>query len=268
MTEAGSMEENLERAAGLLLASKYAVALTGAGVSVESGIRPFRGPGGLWTEHGEPPLDGYQRFLADPKGDWERQLRQDQGYLRELYDALGRALPNPAHYALAELEQIGVIKHLITQNVDDLHRAAGSTKLAEIHGNFRKLRCLQCGTRYERDAISLEVLPPLCPACGGLIKTDGVLFGEPIPLDVLSICQRETAAADCMLAAGTTAFIYPAAGFPEYLKRRGGTLIEVDPYETELTRLCDVSLRGKAGEVLPQLVRVVKEKLGPAQDRA
>ena len=107
----------------------------------------------------------------------------------------------------------------------------------------------------------LETLPPHCPRCGGIIKGDTVMFGEPIPLDVLKTCQDETSKSDCMLLVGTSAFVYPAAGFPQEVKRRGGALIEVDPYETGLTRFCDVSLRGKAGEMLPRLVDYIKVKL-------
>jgi len=205
-------------------------------------------------------MDGYQRFLANPKADWEQRLKRG-GYARELYEALEAAEPNPAHYALAELEELGVIGYLITQNVDNLHFAAGSKKVAEIHGNFSKLRCIQCCSRYGREEISLETLPPHCPRCGGIIKGDTVMFGEPIPLDVLKTCQDETSKSDCMLLVGTSAFVYPAAGFPQEVKRRGGALIEVDPYETGLTRFCDVSLRGKAGEMLPRLVDYIKVKL-------
>ncbi len=252
--------DDIERAGRLILASKYVVSLTGAGVSVESGIRPFRGPGGLWTEYGEPPMDGYQRFLADPKADWERRIKKE-GYARELYKTLSKAKPNPAHCALAELEELGILRYLITQNVDNLHRAAGSEKVAEIHGNFSKLRCVQCNTRYETEEISLETLPPHCSRCGGIIKGDTVMFGEPIPTDVLKICQEETGKCDCMLLVGTSAFVYPAAGFPREVKGKGGVLIEVDLYETEITPFCNISLRGKAGEVLPQLVECIKVKL-------
>ena len=256
------MESDIERAGRLILASKYVVGLTGAGISVESGIRPFRGPGGLWTEYGEPPMDGYQRFLADPKADWERRTK-GEGYARELHKTLSQAKPHAAHYALAELEELRILRYLITQNVDNLHRATGSEKVAEIHGNFSKLRCVQCNTRYETEEISLETLPPHCSRCGGIIKGDTVMFGEPIPMDVLKVCQEETNKSDCMLLVGTSAFVYPAAGFPQEVKRRGGALIEVDPYETGLTPFCDVSLRGKAGEMLPRLVHYIKVKLQP-----
>lgn len=252
--------DDIERAGRLILASKYVVSLTGAGVSVESGIRPFRGPGGLWTEYGESPMDGYQRFLADPKASWERRVKRE-GYIRELYEALSKVKPNPAHCVLAELEELGILRYLIAQNVDNLHRAAGSKNIAEIHGNFSKLRCIQCNSRYETEEISLETLPPHCPRCGGIIKGDTVMFGEPIPAGVLKICQDETGKCDCMLLVGTSAFIYPAAGFPWQVKQREGVLIEVGPYETEITPFCNISLRSKAGEVLPQLVGCIKVKL-------
>ena len=247
----------IEQTAKLLLESHYVVGLTGAGISVESGIRPFRGPGGLWTELGEPPMDGYQRFIQNPKKHWEEIVKRgsrDSEFVR----TLGEAKPNPAHFALAEMEQLGILKYLITQNIDNLHLAAGSSNVAEIHGNSQKLRCLQCHKRYAREAISFDVLPPKCPRCGGVIKTDTVMFGEPIPTDVLRVCQRETDKADCMISVGTSAFVYPAAGFPLEVKQKGGILIEINLYESELTPLCELSLRGKAGEILPQLVNCIK----------
>ena len=154
------------------------------------------------------------------------------------------------------------MKYLITQNVDNFHRAAGSKNLAEIHGNFFLVRCIGCNSRYPQEEISLEELPPHCPKCGGIIKIDTVMFGEPIPPDVLSICQTEVYKCDCMLSAGTSAFVYPAAGFPSIVKGNGGSLVEVDLYETGITYMCDVSLRGKSGEILPELVNSVKAKMG------
>src|SRR5712692_98818 len=127
-------DEQIAGAAQALIAARYPIALTGAGMSVESGIPPFRGPGGLWTKHGEPPMNGYQRFLADPAKAWRERL-SPRGPMRELWDTLRAAEPNPGHYALARLEDIGVLRCLITQNIDDLHRRAGSRSVAEIHGN-------------------------------------------------------------------------------------------------------------------------------------
>src|SRR6266849_2322052 len=170
--------DQIQAAARLIVESSYPIALTGAGMSVESGIPPFRGPGGLWTKYGEPPMNGYQIFLADPKKAWEDRIRRQND---ELWGPLKVAKPNPGHQALAEMEKIGVLRFLITQNVDDLHRQAGSKALAEIHGNYKLIRCLECNARYPEAEVSLEVLPPACPRCKGLLKSDTVSFGEPIP---------------------------------------------------------------------------------------
>jgi len=226
-------------------------------MSVESGIPPFRGPGGLWTKYGEPDMGGYDRLVADPKGWWE-SIRRREGYASEMLRGIEQAKPNPGHYALAELEQMGILRCIITQNVDNLHNAAGSKNVAEIHGNIFKLRCISCGSRYARGEISVEVLPPRCPKCGGVIKTDGVLFGEPIPADVLRRCEEETAKCDCMLIIGTSAQVYPTAGFPSYVHKRGGSLIEINPYDTPLTNSCKVVIRAPSGETLPQIVAFIK----------
>lgn len=251
------MDSEIEQAARILRESRYVVALTGAGISVESGIRPFRGKGGLWTEKGEPPMDGYQRFQANPKGHWEDILKR-RATKDDFSLSLAEAAPNAAHLALADLEEMNIIKYLITQNVDNLHLLAGSRNVAEIHGNHTKLRCLECNARYSREEISLETLPPRCPACRGIVKSDTVMFGEPIPFDVLRTCQTESDKADCMISVGTSAFVYPAAGFPVDIKQRGGRLVEFNLDETPLTPLCDVSVRGKAAEVLPRLLELLK----------
>jgi len=255
-------DSEIKAAAEVLLAARYPIALTGAGMSVESGIPPFRGPGGLWTKYGEPPMNGFQRFLADPKKAWEERLASRND---ELYKPLSVAKPNPGHAALVELETMGVLRFVITQNVDDLHRQAGQKSLAEIHGNWTLIRCIDCGRRFQREEISLEALPPICPKCEGILKSDTVSFGEPIPTDVLNQCARHAAQSDLVIVAGTSATVYPAAGFAIEVKERGGTLIEVNLYESEITRFCDISLRGGSAEILPRLVAAVsasrKQKL-------
>ena len=258
-----ALDREIERAANALLEARSVVALTGAGLSVESGIPPFRGPGGLWTKYGEPPLDGYQRFLRDPAKAWRERLHPTESWARGLSDTLARAKPNAGHRALAALEALGVLKALITQNVDDLHRQAGSKRLLEIHGNFSLLRCLGCHSRYQPEAIPVDEtsLPPLCPSCGGVIKGDTVQFGEPIPPDVLMRCEHEAEHADCVIVAGTSATVYPAAQFPISVHARGGTLIEVNPHPSELTPMCAVSLRTESGVALPQLVERVRTRL-------
>jgi NAD-dependent deacetylase len=245
--------DDLARAVDAILRARHVAALTGAGLSVESGIPPFRGPGGLWTKHGEPPLNGFEEFLRDPKAAWEARLNP-RGPMRELWNTLRAAAPNDGHRAFVEMERLGVLRCLITQNVDDLHRMAGSSLLVEIHGNYTLVRCLDCGRRRHRDEIDLTTLPPICESCGGVVKSDTVSFGEPIPDDVLERCRETARDCDCMIVAGTSATVYPAAQFPIEVRERGGVLIEVNPYPTELTPWCTVSLRGPAGTVLPELV--------------
>jgi NAD-dependent deacetylase len=246
----------IERVASLTLGAGYVVALTGAGVSVESGIRPFRGPGGIWTERGEPPMDGYRRFQRDPKSYWENRL--GQGRRGEFGSAMQGAQPNPGHLALAEMEEMGLLMALITQNVDNLHIMAGSRNVLEIHGNTQKLRCISCGARFPREGFDLSELPPSCPECGGIVKGDTVMFGEPIPADVLSKCFQEAERCDCMLVVGTSAGVYPAAGLPIQVKRNGGVLIEINPHPSELSNMCDVNIRAPSGEALPRLLSAIK----------
>src|SRR5438477_2418888 len=149
MATVGEAEDAIGRAAEIIRSARRVVALTGAGLSVESGIPPFRGPNGLWTKYGEPPMNGYQRFLENPRKAWEDRLNPT-GPMRELWQALAAAEPNPGHRALAELEEMDVVRATITQNVDNLHRLAGSRRLLEIHGNATLIRCIQCVARFER----------------------------------------------------------------------------------------------------------------------
>jgi len=243
-------------AAHLITGSRYVIALTGAGVSVESGIRPFRGPGGLWTEHGEPPMDGYRRFEADPKGYWEERL--DPARMRMFGDSFEAARPNAGHHAFAELEAMGILRALITQNIDNLHAEAGNRRVLEIHGNRLKLRCIRCGSRFPTSGFDLSRLPPWCPNCGGVVKDDTVMFGEPIPTDILDVCRREASMSDCIIVAGTSAVVYPAASLPLTVKDNGGTIIEVNPLENELSGMCDISIRAPSGEAMPRLVEELR----------
>ena len=260
MAKDKAFERAIHEAVELILSAEYVVALTGAGVSVESGIRPFRGPGGLWTERGEPSMDGYARFKEDPKGYWERRLdlARRRGFGRSLHEAQ----PNPGHLTLSELEGMGVLKSLITQNIDNLHIAAGSYNVHEIHGNVTQLRCVNCNTRYPVEGFKVSKLPPMCPSCGGVIKSDTVMFGEPIPVPTLNMCLGEAEHSDCMLVIGTSGMVFPAAALPLYVKRGGGALIEFNPRESELSGMCDVTVRAPSGESLPILVSRLKERLG------
>ncbi|MGD2200181.1 MAG: Sir2 family NAD-dependent protein deacetylase [Candidatus Bathyarchaeota archaeon] len=260
MSGNGDLESSILEALEFIVSARYVVALTGAGVSVESGIRPFRGPGGLWTERGEPPMDGYKRFQSDPKAYWERRL--DPERRRGIGRAMLKAEPNPGHHSLSDMEEMDVLKSLITQNIDDLHNAAGSSNVIEIHGNAKKIRCISCGSRSPFEGFDISEIPPRCPSCGGIVKSDTVMFGEPIPPVVLNRCIEEAERCDCMLVIGTSASVYPAAALPIRVKRGGGALLEFNPRPSELSHMCDVSVRAPSGESLPLLVSHLKERMG------
>ncbi|MFC1928452.1 NAD-dependent deacetylase [Chloroflexota bacterium] len=259
------MEELIKRAAQDLVDSKYAIALTGAGISTESGIPDFRGPSGVWTKNPEAErraYQGYEKFLEDPKGWWEERLSTPSA----LGD-LEKIIPNPSHYALVELEKLGILKCVITQNVDALHEKAGTKSLLEYHGNSLKLRCVSCGSRFRQDELSLEKLiqekrlPPHCPECGGIVKTDGVSFGEPIPGYVAQQSLEEALKCDLILICGTSAVVYPFANLPRIARQRGmARIIEVNAAPTPLTEemISDYIITGKTGEILPRIVDEVK----------
>ena len=247
--------QGIRDAAQIISKSRYVTCLTGAGISVESGIRPFRGPGGLWTEKGEPSMDGYRRFLSDPEVYWKRRLEKKSEFGIHIHGSE----PNPGHFALAELEEMDVLRYLITQNIDNLHLAAGSKKVLEIHGNGQYLRCIECSSKWHRDEFDIETIPPRCPHCEGIIKTDTVMFGEPIPSNVLSRCFEEADKSDCMIAAGTSATVTPAANLPLIVKRNGGALIEVNIRESQISYNCDINIFAPSGEALPRLVEEIKK---------
>ncbi len=253
---AEELQAQIARAAQLVHRARFAIALTGAGLSKESGIPTFRGEGGLWTRNGEPPMNGYQLFLRDPADHWRRRL--DPGTAtNELGEAIERARPNPGHRAFAELERLGYLRVVVTQNIDNLHRLAGSQRLLEIHGNRTLLRCIGCEARYRPEQVPTDELPPHCDRCGGIIKSDTVMFGEPIPRSVLEQCFDAAERADLCLVAGTSALVTPAADIPVTVWRSGGALIEVNVEETALTPYCAAVLRGPSGELLPRLVEAL-----------
>ncbi len=252
------LEEAVDRAARAIVNARHVVALVGAGLSAESGVPTFRGPEGLWTKHGEPDLRDYERFAADPKTWWEQRISRASKY-NELVQALEKAAPNAGHLALRDLEEAGYLKHIITQNIDNLHQEAGSRAISEIHGNRTKLRCIGCNQRWALDEFPIDELPPHCPQCGDIVKGDTVMFGEPIPRDVLDECIEQARRCDCMLLIGTSAVVYPAAGLPVDVKMSGGRLIEVNPNETPLTEISDIVLRAPAGQALPRVAERVRE---------
>jgi NAD-dependent deacetylase len=262
------MEDLIQRAAEDLIKGRYGIALTGAGISTESGIPDFRGPNGIWTKNPEAEMKAYEvydQFKTNPKGYWEERL-DPQGSMSRLFSILGeigKAQPNPGHYALAELEKMGILKCIITQNVDGLHQKAGSKNVIEYHGGINKFRCIACNRRFSQDELNLEKikverkLPPYCQ-CGGIIKDDGVFFGEPIPSDVLQRSQREAWKCDLMLICGTSAVVYPFASLPQTVGP-GTTIIEINAEPTPLTgKISGYLIRGKTGEILPKIVEIAK----------
>ncbi|MFC2056216.1 NAD-dependent deacetylase [Chloroflexota bacterium] len=265
------MEELIAKAAKDIAGASYAIALTGAGISTESGIRDFRGPQGVWTLNPEAErraYQSYQEFIQDPKDWWENMLTK-QGRPRggSLGD-LGQAMPNTGHYSLVELEKMGILKCVITQNVDALHEKAGTKNLLEYHGSTAKLRCISCVSRFRREEFDLEKsiqedqLPPRCPKCQGIMKTDGVFFGEPIPSDVAEQSLEEAWKCDLMLICGTSAAVYPFANLPRIAEQRGAvTIIEVNAEPTPLTieNISDYLIAGKTGEILPGILEEVKK---------
>ena len=253
--------EPIENAARILAAADYAIALTGAGLSVESGIPSFRGPDGLWTKYGQPSNLSYRVFARDPQNWWERRLSDEVtpgNPTYDLKDAVDNALPNPGHVAVAELERAGVLKAVITQNVDDLHGRAGSINLLEIHGNRNYLRCIGCGWRRPRAEYAITDVPPICRECGGVIKLDTVMFGEPIPAATLATCFAETQRCDAMLLVGTSGAVNPAAQLPILARERGAQIIEVNPEPTQLTPYAHAVITGAAGEILPHIAEAIQ----------
>ena len=263
------MVDFIKRAAEDLARSKYAIALTGAGISTESGIPDFRGPSGIWTKDPDAERKAYERydrFKRNPKEYWEERLTSPS-----LLGDLEKCLPNPGHSALAELEKMGVLKWVITQNVDNLHQRAGNQKVLDYHGNAFKLRCFSCNSRVDLKEFDLDKLlaedklPPFCKKCGGVMKGDVVHFNEPIPVDVSNQSIEEADRCDLMLICGTSAVVYPFANLPRRAKyqkagKETAVLIEINGEPTPLTQegISDYLIRGKTGEILPKIVEEVK----------
>ena len=219
--------------------------LTGAGVSAESGVPTFRGAGGLWRNFRPEELATPAAFARDPELVWE------------WYDwrrsAIARAEPNAGHLALAALERRKPEFWLITQNVDGLDERAGSRRVIKLHGDIWQLRCLACGREERNLQVPLEPLPPRCP-CGGLMRPGVVWFDEPLPVEMLEAAFDAARCAEVFLVLGTSSVVYPAAGLPQMALERGGRVIEINLEPTELSRVAQISLRGKTGELLPQIV--------------
>ena len=238
----------IQEAAELIRSSSYTTAFTGAGISVESGIPPFRGPSGLWDKYDPIVLD-INYFYEHPQESWK--------VIKEIfYDFFGKANPNDAHYVLARMEKAGLLKNIITQNIDSLHQKAGSEVVYEFHGSSRNLVCTKCGKKYTVADLDFDHdhIPYFCPSCGGLIKPDFVFFGEGIPPEAYQQSVEAAEKADVFLVIGTTGEIMPASQIPITAKNNGAKIIEVNIEPSNYTdSITDVFLQGKATEVMNAL---------------
>lgn len=231
-----------------LAAAHRVVALTGAGISAESGIPTFRDPGGIWEEFDPQELANVDAFLDNPE-----LVQRWYQHRRQIVD---EAEPNAGHRALADLEDEVSSLSVVTQNVDALHARAGSSDVIELHGNITRNYCMDCerpAAAETVDAAIADGTPARCPACDGLIRPDVVWFGEMLPPDAIERAQTVTQQADVLLSVGTSAVVYPAARLPLVAREHGAYVAEINPDTTGITEAIDESVRGEAGAVLPRL---------------
>lgn len=227
--------------------AKSIVALTGAGISAESGVPTFRGENGLWKNHKPEELANAQAFLRNPKLVWE--------WYHYRRDIIKKVNPNPGHYALVKLEEYSPEFTLITQNVDNLHKLAGSRNIKELHGNIMRNRCVDCNRRYEINEIPDSDIPRC--SCGGMIRPDVVLFGDLLPADALNESIYAARNCDLFMSIGTSALVQPAASLPIEAKNYGAYVVEINFEKTVISSLVDVSIPGKSGEILPELIKAL-----------
>ncbi len=241
-----------EQAAQLIKQSNRTVAFTGAGISVESGIPPFRGENGLWNRY-DPATFEINYFLKNIKSSWE--------VMRDIfYDLFGQVKPNYAHIALAELENKNLLHAIITQNVDNLHTDAGSKNVYEFHGSLKKLSCMSCGNSIEVTMVNLTTLPPQCSKCRGILKPNAVFFGESIPKDAYTKSFHEADKAELFILVGTTGEVAPANMIPRIAKERGAKIIEINIAKSSYTdSVTDIFLQGKATEVMENLMTTINK---------
>jgi len=248
-----NFDEKIILAANSIVNSKHLVAFTGAGISVESGIPPFRGEDGLWSKY-DPVVLELSYFHRYPLDSWK--------VIKEIfYDFFGKATPNAAHKALATLEKMELLKSVITQNIDNLHQAAGNTIVHEFHGNSHRLVCTKCSRHFGLAEIDLNKLPPKCLNCQGLIKPDFIFFGESIPMMAYQASLVAAEKADVFVIIGSTGEVSPANQIPFRAKSAGATIIEINPENSRYTNfITDIHLKGKAGEVMIKLMQQIQNK--------
>ncbi len=247
------MDALINRAINDLSPARRAVALTGAGISIDSGIPPFRGQGGLWERFDPMEIAHIDSFMRNPAMVWKVLVK-------DLKDVIDNARPNDGHKGIARLEQLGILRSVITQNIDGLHQLAGNTDVIEFHGTFAWQRCMQCDRRIETSKVDASRLPPRC-ACSGILRPDAVFFGEMIPPVALWRSQEVASHCEVMLVVGTSAVVQPAASMPVIAKESGAIVIEINPEPTALTgRISNYLIRGKAADVMNRIITGLEEK--------
>jgi NAD-dependent deacetylase len=247
------MDQDLKKLARLINAAGRIALFTGAGISTESGIPDFRSPGGIWTK--QTPIDFSDFLRSDDarRETWRRRF--------DIEPVLRQATPNRGHRAVAELIRAGKASSVITQNIDGLHQDSGipDERVIELHGNTTYARCLDCGTRYEIEALRVDFendrLVPHC-ACGGWVKTATISFGQSMPINEMRRAENETLRADLFIAIGSSLVVYPAAGFPELAKRNGAALVILNLQPTGLDDIADLVLNRSIGDTLGMVVGV------------
>jgi NAD-dependent deacetylase len=243
------MEEAVSKLKKIVSTSDQIVAFTGAGFSAESGISTFRGAGGLWSKYDPSIYADVNRFRDDPSYYWSF-------FRDERYPVIKKAKPNDGHFALVELEKRGKLYRVITQNIDGLHQVAGSSDVIELHGNTRKVNCLNCEKTYTMDEaykILQKELPPRC-SCGGVLKPGTILFGEPLPQVALDMAMLASKNCDMFLVLGSSLVVYPAASMPKIAKRNGATLVIINIDPTPLDDTADLVINGSTSKVLSKLI--------------
>ena len=244
----GAHDADLSRLARMIAHAEKAVVFTGAGISTESGIPDFRSPGGLWDRY--RPI-GFQDFVAS-----EEMRREYWRRKFAVHPTMERAAPNRGHRAVAHLVAEGPVTGVVTQNIDGLHQAAGVApeRVVELHGNGTYATCLDCGERYElediRAAFAADEAPPVCAACGGMVKPATISFGQAMPPAAMAAAERLTRACDLFLAVGSSLVVYPAAGFPAMARQNGARLVILNREPTELDPLADLVLHREIGPTL------------------
>ena len=236
-------KETMQSVIDTISNADYMIALTGAGISRESNVPTFRGEDGLWRNYDAMELATPDAFRRNPTLVWEWYTWR-QGLIAECN-------PNPAHLTLVSWEKNGLLKALITQNVDGLHIRAGSANVLEVHGDLWVLKCTSCDYRGRLESPAVGI--PSCPECANNLRPDVVWFGESLDRDTISHVYNELEQADVCIVIGTSALVQPAASFPLIVKQRGGQVIEVNVERTPLSSAADFHLSGKAGEILPEL---------------